>query len=115
MSFKRIHKILVCKDCQAQFWGIHTRKYCDNCRESRQKQSNRYRSNIRPFSSLDQCQICGQEYIVTGGMQRYCSICRDAVIRKKALERYHQNKDTTNVLRNEKRKQQRKLKNKRKK
>lgn len=65
-------RIRVCKDCGVEFYGGPRASRCPNCAEyARTHHANGPAK--RPIGSIDKCQICGSEYIVTGGRSKYCS------------------------------------------
>lgn len=80
-----------CIQCGARFEGGPRAHYCPDCRAQRQRQHNReYRQrkavgSVRPLGSLDMCQVCGKEYIVTSGAQIYCPVCAPDAVREKVL------------------------------
>lgn len=58
---------------------------CENC----QREIDRIRKNIqnkhgavRPLGSIDVCKRCGKEYVVEGGLQKYCKGCAKQAIRE---------------------------------
>ena len=58
--------------------------YCPDCRAERQLQRGAARRKTgakRPLGSIDKCVICGKEYIVTGGRQKYCKDCAPEGVR----------------------------------
>lgn len=78
----------VCRTCGAIFSGGPRAWYCPDCRAERAKAANReYKArakagNARQIGSTDICQICGKEYTVTGGLQRYCPQCAPDAVRE---------------------------------
>ena len=78
----------VCLTCGAIFSGGPRAWYCPDCRAERAKAANReYKArakagNARQIGSTDICQICGKEYTVTGGLQRYCPQCAPDAVRE---------------------------------
>lgn len=78
----------VCRTCGAIFSGGPRAWYCPDCRAERTKKTNReYKArakagNARQIGSTDICQICGKEYTVTGGLQRYCPQCAPDAVRE---------------------------------
>lgn len=66
-----------CKMCGVEFIGGPRAFYCANCRRIRQTEANeraRKRGGAsRPIGSIDKCELCGAEYIVNSGRQKYCS------------------------------------------
>lgn len=68
----------VCRQCGREFKGGPRAWYCPECRAARQKEAAaRYRKNgaERHLGTISQCTICGKEYIVESGLQRYCTEC----------------------------------------
>lgn len=64
--------------CGVTFFGGSTAKYCPTCRAERIRQRNKAykaRRNTRSLGSTDLCAICGKEYTVNSGPQKYCSEC----------------------------------------
>ena len=67
-----------CRMCGAEFLGGPRAWYCPDCRAKRKKeQSIRYHKDgpKRPIGSTDICPICGKEYTVMSGNQKYCPDC----------------------------------------
>ena len=89
-----------CVQCGAEFEGGPRARYCPICRRERELERKK-KYNAQGFSrhigDKDYCEICGKEYTVSGGGQRYCPDCAKNAIkeadRKAGLEYYHQNKD----------------------
>lgn len=80
----------VCRQCGATFEGGPRAWYCPNCRAVRQAEaSRRAKANgpQRPIGSIDKCKVCGAEYTVTGGRQRYCPSCKEAATRENIRRR----------------------------
>lgn len=102
-----------CKQCGKTFSGGPRAWYCPACREERRaKHDKDYKRRKRtgahrPLGSIDQCVICGQDYTVNAGQQRYCPRCAvgavKAIDRSQGLSYYHVNKDAINPARNLKR------------
>ena len=68
----------VCVDCGCTFSGYPKSKRCPACQaEADRAASRRHKRNgaARHLGSVDICQSCGAEYIVTSGLQRYCKSC----------------------------------------
>lgn len=75
----------VCKACGEVFVGGPRAWYCPNCRSERKRaQMAAYKRNgaVRPLGSVDRCEVCGCEYTVTGGLQRYCQGCAKDAVKK---------------------------------
>lgn len=69
-------RIRTCKDCGAEFPGGPRAKRCPDCAHKAQLETDRRHRQTgtrRPLGSIDKCIICGQEYTVTSGRQKYCS------------------------------------------
>lgn len=70
----------ICEDCGRSFIGGPKSFRCPDCQrkiDDRRKQANKYYGAERPLGSTDRCIVCGKEYVVEGGLQKYCSAkCR---------------------------------------
>lgn len=80
----------ICRQCGATFVGGPRAWYCPDCRAVRQAEaSRRAKANgpQRPIGSIDKCKVCGAEYTVTGGRQRYCPSCKEAATRENIRRR----------------------------
>lgn len=69
----------ICVDCGASFPGGPRAKRCPECRIiARRENSKNFKREgpRRPLGSTDTCLLCGKEYIVEGGRQKYCRSCR---------------------------------------
>lgn len=78
-------RLRTCRECGSVFPGGPRAWYCPACREVRKKEAAaRYRraGAQRPIGSTDHCTICGKEYIVNAGHQRYCPDCAPEAIRE---------------------------------
>lgn len=79
-------KIRICQDCGIEFYGGPRARRCPECAYKAQQETNRRHKKTgtkRPLGSVDKCVMCGKEYIVVSGRQKYCS---DACQRKGVLE-----------------------------
>lgn len=79
----------VCTVCGASFDGGPSARYCPNCRAERQRERGRYykkHGSNRKLGSTDICAVCGKEYVVKSGLQKYCPDCAEAAIREKDRE-----------------------------
>lgn len=79
-------RIRTCQDCGVEFYGGPRARRCPACAYKAQQETNRrYHKNgsKRSLGSIDKCTVCGKEYIVTSGRQKYCS---DECQRKGVLE-----------------------------
>lgn len=68
-----------CIDCGASFDGGPRAMRCPKCRVAEEKRINKLHKKSgskRKLGSIDICQICGTEYIVKSGRQKYCPGCR---------------------------------------
>ena len=77
---KKVESVLktrTCIDCGVEFLGGPRAKRCHECaRIARAERNREYRQKggaSRPIGSIDKCTICGEEYIVNSGRQKYCS------------------------------------------
>ena len=81
IALGNVYTTRICSMCGKQFRGHIRAKYCDSCRPEAKKISNRRHKakrktgDVRPLGSVDQCARCGKDYIVNGGLQRYCPEC----------------------------------------
>ena len=104
-----------CHTCGATFEGGPRAFYCPQCRIARQKHaSHTYKKrkragHVRTLGSHDRCAQCGHDYLVTGGLQRFCPTCAESHrrvhdrIRKLAYYRAHRHR--INIQRNARRRQ----------
>lgn len=65
-------KIRTCFDCGTEFFGGPRAKRCPDCAYYAHIHRERKHA-MRPFGSIDKCVICGSEYAVVSGRQKYCS------------------------------------------
>lgn len=79
-------RVRTCKSCGAEFLGGPRAWYCPECRRERQAAQHRESlargraGTTRKIGSTGICAICGKEYIVASGTQKYCPECaKDAV------------------------------------
>lgn len=75
----------VCSVCGATFMAGPSSKFCPDCLADRKREQaarRRRTGTARPLGSTDKCLACGQEYIVTGGRQKYCPGCSEQAIRE---------------------------------
>ena len=108
-------KIRTCQDCGVEFFGGPRARRCPECAYKAQKESNKQHKRsgpMRPLGSIDKCAICGSEYTVVSGRQKYCS---DACQRKCTLEwqrehkRGYDKKSGQDVKKSQRRKQAQKI------
>lgn len=104
-------KIRICQDCHIEFFGGPRAKRCPDCAYIAQIHHER-KPTMRPIGSVDKCVICGNEYTVVSGRQKYCSeICQ----RKGVLEWQREHKKNyhkisgQNIKKQERRKQAQKI------
>lgn len=84
-----VYRERTCADCGATFLGYPKSKRCPTCRAVvNHKRDAAFRRNgpARKLGSTDICERCGAEYIVEGGLQRYCKSCAPTAIRENVLE-----------------------------
>lgn len=95
-----------CQSCGAAFLGGTRAYYCPDCRAERKKEEKRrYQERkaagkVREIGSMDLCSVCGKEYTVSSGNQRFCESCAAEARRAQALASYHADPDRI-VKRNE--------------
>lgn len=67
----------ICKDCGVEFIGYSNERRCPRCVEAALQESYRRYwdkgGTQRPMGSTDKCVLCGKEYTVRNGLQKYCS------------------------------------------
>lgn len=79
-----------CRQCGKLFTGKPHVMYCPECSTARKKEIvkryalKRYKSE-RPLGSIDQCKICGKDFVVKSGMQKYCPECAPKKYREISL------------------------------
>jgi len=69
--------------------GYPKSKRCPSCQSdvNRKRGAAFHREGAaRKIGSTDICQRCGAEYIVEGGMQRYCKACAPTAVRENVLK-----------------------------
>jgi len=67
-----------CRTCGIVFPGGPRAYYCPVCRAVRIRETNRRHKRNgpqRPLGSIDICAMCGNQYMVVGGNQRFCPDC----------------------------------------
>lgn len=111
-----IVKDRICQQCGRSFSGGPRARYCLECRHERRleqdarRRARGYRAE-RPLGSIDHCVVCGKEYIVNGGLQKYCPDCAYEAIREadRPMSRKwtQEHKETYYPQRNERRRSQR--------
>lgn len=69
-------RIRTCQDCGIDFYGGPRARRCPDCAYiAKLEDKRKYQSKgaKRPIGSNDKCVICGSEYTVVSGRQKYCS------------------------------------------
>lgn len=69
-------KIRTCQDCGVEFYGGPRARRCSDCAYKAQQEASRRHKKSgtkRPLGSIDKCVICGKDYTVVSGRQKYCS------------------------------------------
>lgn len=91
-------RIRTCQDCSTEFYGGPRARRCPDCAHKAQQETNRAHKKTgakRPLGSTDKCAVCGKEYTVVSGRQKYCSdVCR----RKGLLEWQREHKRGYNKM-----------------
>lgn len=70
-------QIRTCQDCGVEFYGGPRARRCPDCAYKAQKETSKRHKKTgtkRPLGSIDKCAICGKEYTVVSGRQKYCSV-----------------------------------------
>ena len=86
------YKIRTCSDCGAAFMGYPKSKRCPECQRDADKRHNaEYRRRAREgrarvIGKIYKCEICGKEYMLTSGLQKYCPDCKDKATRARDAE-----------------------------
>ena len=73
-----------CRQCGRIFQGGPRAWYCPECRLERQREANRRHKRNgtqRKLGSIDQCVICGKDYVVNAARQKYCPDCAAEAVR----------------------------------
>lgn len=113
---RRPTRDVVCASCGKMFLTNGPRAtYCPDCRKERRAKAQedfrmrRRQGNARKIGSQDYCKLCGEPYVVEGGLQIYCAKCAEKINRERqnaaATARYHEKKDEINTKRNAKRRE----------
>ena len=79
-----MRKELTCTQCGTRFVGYHTCQFCLACAADRKlavDKRRRLQGANRPLGSIDKCAVCGKDYVVNSGMQKYCTDCASAAYR----------------------------------
>lgn len=86
----------ICVSCGCTFDGGPRASYCPECRIERNKitkgeyQRRKAAGRTRPLGSVDICAVCGKEYVVNSGLQRYCPECAQEAVRQATLPQKRQ-------------------------
>lgn len=103
-------RAIKCAECGKVFYGLPNSQYCAECAEERRKEQNREHKRTgaaRPIGSIDICQNCGEKYVVSSGLQKFCKKCAAECIKQKErarkMQQYCKNRDKINAKRREKR------------
>lgn len=79
-----------CAKCGRKFLGFPKSKYCEQCALIAKKENKKIyedKGAKRPIGSKDICARCGNEYIIKGGLQKYCPECARQANLEKQRER----------------------------
>lgn len=103
----------ICRTCGCSISGGPRAWYCPSCRQERQRASDaEYKRRVaagttRKLGNYDKCVVCGKEYIINGGNQKYCRDCAPPAYaetdRVLSLDYYHNNSEDINASRNPRR------------
>lgn len=80
-----VYRERVCQICGSHFMGYPRSMFCPDCsRERKRVQKKRYNNqkSARPLGSKDCCEICGKEYVVKSGLQKYCPDCAETRVKE---------------------------------
>lgn len=81
---KSVVRIRVCRECGREFPGGPRAWYCPDCRAERRREAgarHKRSGTQRPLGSMDKCAVCGKEYVVKSGVQKYCPECAHEAVR----------------------------------
>lgn len=91
-----------CVDCGKEFMGYPKSKRCPECQAAADKRNNAEhwrrarKGKSRAIGQMYKCEICGKEYMLTSGAQKYCPDCkesatraRDAALTREWIRRHH--------------------------
>ncbi|MBQ7344500.1 MAG: hypothetical protein IJW45_00370 [Oscillospiraceae bacterium] len=99
-SRKNVVRDRTCRTCGITFPGGPRAWYCPTCRRERRRAMDREAKRSGPartLGSTDICTVCGDQYTVNSGRQRYCPACAPdavkAIDRAQGLEWYAANSD----------------------
>jgi hypothetical protein len=76
--------------CGTAFIGHPKSLYCERCAwEAEKEAAKKYRDEgpKRKLGSIDKCEVCGKEYVVKSGAQRFCKDCAENAIKEKSRKR----------------------------
>ena len=106
-----------CRECGKVFPGGPRAWYCPECRAERHRESDRLckarkrKGMTRQWGSVDKCAVCGGDYVVVSGNQRYCPDCGPCVVKEKdavqGMAYYLANAEMINPARNMERRKRR--------
>lgn len=91
-------KIRICQDCGVEFSGGPTARRCPDCAyKARLEDGRRHKKQgtARPIGSIDTCKVCGSQYTVMSGRQKYCS---NGCMRKALLDKQREYKTAYNKM-----------------
>lgn len=94
----------VCVDCGATFSGGPRSWRCPECRAERNRTTHREQQRRaregkkRQLGAKYKCENCGEEYVLKGGLQKYCEKCQPimhaALDNKQSTDYYYRNYTT---------------------
>lgn len=106
----------VCSDCGQEFYGHIKSKRCPSCQEEQDRRNRaaykarKRAGHVRSIGSTDYCIVCGNPYVVEGGLQKYCPDCkaeatRDAIrhARRDYMASQREDPEKNEVLKSRKR------------
>lgn len=102
----------ICIDCGRSFEGGPRAKRCPECRNiatSENKKRHIKSGTVRALGSIDICVLCGHEYIVNSGRQKYCPACRQKAMLKWQRDHKAENSYEAYKKKQERRKQRKKV------
>ncbi|MBO4930897.1 MAG: hypothetical protein J6I42_01830 [Clostridia bacterium] len=85
-SKSSVVRLRTCIQCEKSFPGYPRSRFCPECSAARKKvlakaaRERQKNGTVRKIGSTDICTVCGKEYTVTGGLQKYCPECAPEAI-----------------------------------
>ncbi len=81
-----------CVTCGLMFYGGSTALYCSTCRAERIRKRDKDRHKRGPqrkIGSTARCEVCGDQYLVDAGPQKFCKKCQPKQAKERRRESFH--------------------------